>query len=162
MSVSTFGVTANGVRAHLFPQWGDFSVKSSPTLATAGEIVQEAAGELAARLYEENVDAAAITDAASAAYLWCARTLRLMAALRIMQAATQRDPELAKAYAAELAARFKKLDESGATALGDESLATGTSDPDGPTSHVTVFGLTTDAAADMSDAVPFLRKDDRL
>lgn len=168
MGVNIFGLTANSVRAHMFPQWGDFSTESSPTETIVNECIEEEAGELAGKLYGEDIDAAAIEDETdentlhTAAWLWCLRTLRLMVALAVMRRATQSDPELAKAYSIELAGRFKDLSDSGATALGNEALSTGTSDPDGPTSHVTVYGLTTDEASSMSSTVPILRKDDAL
>jgi hypothetical protein len=39
MGVSIFGLTANSVRAHMFPQLSDFSVNSSPTLVIVGLLV---------------------------------------------------------------------------------------------------------------------------
>ena len=162
MSVSIFGLTAASVRAHMFPQWKDFSVNSSPTAVIVGEIITEEAGELAAKLYGENVNAAAITDTASAAYLWCTKTLRLMVALRVLRASTQQEPELNKAYAAELKKRFEDLAAGGATALGNDSLDTGDSPADGPTTHINQFGLTTLAAEDMSALDDGLKRSDKL
>ena len=168
MGTNIFGLTANGVRAHMFPQWPDFTDNSSPTVTIVGECIEEEAGELAGKLYGEDIIASAIDDDLdentlhSPAWLWCVRTLRLMVALQVMRRATQSDPELAKTYALELKARLDALAESGATALGNEALSTGPSDPDGPTSHVTVYGLTTDEASSMSSTVPILRKDDAL
>lgn len=168
MGVNIFGLEANSVRAHMFPQWGDFTVNSSPTLTVVEECIEEEAGELAGRLYGEDIVASAITDELddndmhSAAWLWCVRTLRLMVALQVLRRTTQSDPELAKAYQTELKARLDDLSSRGATALGDSTLQTGTSDPDGPTSHISQFGLTVDAAEDMSTTVPRLRRDDAL
>lgn len=168
MGVSIFALTANSVRAHMFPQANDYSVNSSPTAAIVAEFIEEEAGELAGKLYAENIvasDIAATLDANnlhSAAWLWCVRTLRLMVAIRCLNAGTQADPEVAKAYRAELAKRLKDLDERGATALGDTGLNTGASDPDGPTSHISRNNLTIDASEDMSDTIPALRKSDRL
>lgn len=163
MAVSIFGLTANSVRAHMFPQWKDFSVNSSPTLAICTECILEEAGELAGKLYGEGITASAIIDTASAAYLWCSKTLRLMAALRILRAATQQEPDLAKAYAAELAARLKDLAEKGGTALGDSGLDTGDAPADGPTTHINTYGIEVSTADDMSSLrTGVLRRGDGL
>lgn len=163
MSLNTFGVTAASLRSTQFPHWGDFSTLSQLTSADVGTIIDEEAADLAGRLYAENVVAADITTPANqVAYLWCAKTLRLMAAVRVLRTAAQADPELAKAYRVELDARLELLAAQGATALGDDSLSTGTSDPDGPTSHISRYSLETDSADDMSDTIPALRKDDKL
>lgn len=168
MSVSIFGLTDVSVREHMFPQWADFSDNSSPTSTVVGECIEEEAGELAGKLYGENINAADIAATLdgnglhSVAWLWCVRTLRLMVALAILRRATQSDPELAKTYALELKARLDDLADKGATALGDESLNTGDSDPDGPTSHISQYSLTTDDAVNMSTTVPRLRRDDAL
>lgn len=161
-SVNAFGLTVASVRAHMFPHWGDFSNNSNPTTTTVGEIITEEAGDLASRLYREAVAASSITDSTSAPYLWCAKTLRLMVALRILRASTQQEPELNRAWVDELKLRLELLAADGATALGDASLQTGASDPDGPTSHISVYGLTTDDADDMSTTAPRLRRDDAL
>lgn len=168
MSVSVFGLTPESVRAHMFSQWSQFSAQSSPTENIVEECIEEEAGELAGRLYAENIDAASIADDLdsnslhSAAWLWCARTLRLMVALAVLRRATQADPELAKSYRAELDARLKQIAEQGATALGNSSLASGTADPDGPTTHINTYGLTVDESTNMSSTVPRLRRDDAL
>lgn len=168
MGVNLFGLTANSVRAHMFPQLSDFSVNSSPTLAIAAECVEEEAGELAAKLYAEGVTASAILSTLdanslhSAAWLWCVRTLRLMVALELLKRMSQQFPELAKAWAAELKARLDDLSVRGGTALGNDALDVGGAPSDGPTTHLNQYGLTVDVAADMSSAVPSLRKDDLL
>lgn len=162
MSLYAFSLTAEQVRAHMFPRWPVFSARSSPTDTIVGEIIIEQAGELTGKLYAENITAASITDSNTAAFQWCVRTLKLMCALAILRASTMQDPELAKAYAAELKQRLDNLAAQGGTALGDDSLNTATSDPDGPTTHISQFGLTTDDADDMSTTVPRLRRDDAL
>lgn len=168
MGVNLFGLTANSVRAHMFPQLSDFDANSSPTLTIAAECVEEEAGELAAKLYTEGVTASAIVSTLdanslhSAAWLWCVRTLRLMVALQLLKRMSQQFPELAKAYQTELDVRLKDLAATGATALGDEALDTGDSPADGPTTHLNQYSLTVDDADDMSSAVPSLRKDDAL
>lgn len=164
MALVSFGVTAGTVRAQMFPHWGDFSANSSPTSTTVSDIITEESGDLAALLYREDVSAQTVYDlgATEAPYQWCAKTLRLMVALRILRASTQQEPQLAEAFKAELAERLKLLAAEGATALGNSSLQSGTSDPDGPTSHISVYGLEVDDSEDMSTTVPRLRRDDAL
>lgn len=168
MGVSLFGLTAGSVRAHMFPQLSDWDANSSPTSTIVGEVIEEEAGELAGRLYAENVVASSIVSTLdsnnlhSAAWLWCVRTLRLMVALELLKRMSQQYPELAKAYREELDKRLKDLNERGPTALGDESLNSGTSDADGPTTHLSKYSLTVDEADNMSSAVPLCRKDDEL
>jgi len=162
MAVNEFGVTQQTVATHHFPMWPAFSTSSKPTAATVALLITESAGVLTARLYGETIIAASITDAASAAYLMCAEQLRRMVALKVLKASTQQDPELAKALQAEIDAWFASLASGGGTFLGNESLQTGSSDPDGPTSHISEFGLTTDEAENMSTTVPRLRRDDAL
>ncbi len=47
MAVNTFGVTAEGVRAHHFPQFDAWSASSNPTSTIVGEMVDEEAAEAA-------------------------------------------------------------------------------------------------------------------
>jgi len=168
VGVSIFELTPALVRANKFPQWGEFSTVSSPSATQVTDIIEGQAGELAAKLYAEDVVASSISNATdtnslhSAAWLWCRETLRLMVAIEILRISSQQDPELARAYAAQLKQRLKDLDEKGATALGDATLSGGTSDPNGPTSHISQYGLSVDEAVNMSSAVPMLRKDDQL
>lgn len=160
--INEFSLTPAKVRAHMFPRWNEFSDVSSPTEDIVEEMITEQAGNLAAKLYAENIIASGITTPDTAAYQWCVRTLKLMVAVAVLNATTMSDPELTKAYRAELKARLEDLDEKGATALGDAALDAGDSPADGPTTHINTFGLTTDSAEDMSDTVPLLRKSDRL
>lgn len=163
MALPVFGVTYSTLRSLRFPHWNAFSARSSFTDTDVTGIIQEEAADLAGRLYAENVTASAITEAANpVAWLWCAKTLHLMAAVRILRDVTTSEPALAQSYGRELDARLKLLGEQGATALGDESLSTGTSDPDGPTSHISQFSLEVDSAENMSTTVPRLRRDDQL
>lgn len=163
MALTVFGVTYTNVRTDMFPQWGAFDANSSPTSTTVTTFINEEAADLAGRLYAEGVSATAVELlVGGVAYTWCAKTLKLMAARRIFAVATQGDPELRKAYGVELDARLALLDEKGATALGDESLDTGDSPADGPTTHINQFNLTTLSASDMSSAAPKLKADDQL
>jgi len=159
---NVFGVTVSNVQTFLLPHWAPFSANSSPTSTTVTSIIAEEAGTLEALLYEENITASAITDNTSAAYLWCTKTLRLMAAIQVLRASTMQEPQLAATWAAELKARLEHLADSGATALGDDSLGGSGPDADGPTSTQAVYSLTQDSAEDMSTMVPRLRRDDAL
>lgn len=163
MALTVFGVTYSTVRSTRFPSWNSFSARSAFTDTEVAALINEEAADLAGKLYAENITASSITTPANeVGYTWCAKTLALMVAVRILRDVSASDPALAQAYQRELDTRFKLLASQGATALGDSSLSTGDSDPDGPTSHVSEFGLTTDDPADMSDTVPALRKGDKL
>lgn len=168
MATNLFGLTAVSLRRHMFPQWNEFSAQSNVDATTVGEIIEGQAGELAAKLYAENVVASAISSATDAnslhspAFLWCLETLRLMAALRVLRVSTQSDPALAKAYGDELKVRLDNLAEQGPTALGDESLNTSDSPADGPTTHINQFNLTTLDPDDMSPLDDVLKRSDQL
>lgn len=169
MGVNLFGLTANSVRAHMFPQLSDFDANSSPTSTIAAECVEEEAGELAAKLYTEGVVASAIVSTLdanglhSAAWLWCVRTLRLMVALQLLKRMSQQFPELAKAYQDELDKRLADLEARGGTALGDDTLDTGDAPADGPTTHINTYGIEVSASDDMSSlADDVLRRSDEL
>ena len=161
-SINLFGLMPEDVRKHHFPMWSALSASSKPTLDVVQEKLDEAAADVAGRLFAENIDAATITDVDSPAYLQCRRAVRTLCALQLLWAAAGLDPEIAKAWREWLAEFFKGLADAGATFLGGGATATGDADPDGPTSHISYYGLTTDAADDMSTTVPALRKDDRL
>ena len=163
MALPVFGVTYSTVRSTRFPHWNAFSARSSFTDTDVTALIQEEAADLAGRLYAEDITAADI-DATDnpVAYTWCAKTLHLMVAVRILRDVSANDPALAQAYQRELDVRLKLLAAQGATALGDESLSTGTSDPDGPTSHISQFSLTTLDPADMSPLDDVLKRSDKL
>jgi hypothetical protein len=161
--VNEFAVTQAAVASDYFPQWrAGFTANSAPTAARVAVLITEEAAELTSRLYAEGITAEDITDAATAAYVKCAAQVKRMVALRIYRLTTQQNPELARALRAESDAWLKELAAGGGTFLGNESLDTGASDPDGPTSHITQYGLETDVADDMSTTVPRLRRDDQL
>ena len=61
-----------------------------------------------------------------------------------------------------LGVRARLSAPSGLGPVGNNALAVGDADPDGPTTHINTFGLTTDDADDMSTTVPRLRRDDAL
>ena len=163
MAVSTFSVTALTVRSNRFPHLSDFGANTAPSSTSVATFIDQSAARLEGKLLLEKIVASSITDAASAAYLWCQETLELMTAVRIAQAATGSDNGQAQAWRDEIKARFDELEEGGATALGSGVSTTGTSsDPDGPTSHISEFNLTVDSSDDMSTTVPRLRRDDKL
>lgn len=162
MAITIFGLTAASVQAHMFPQWGAPSVNSSPTLTVCSEVIDEEAGELTGKLYGQGITASALV-AGTAAYLWCAKTLRFMAAIRFIRAGTQADPEVARAYAAELKQRLADLDAKGATALGDSALDGGDAPADGPNTHINTYGIDVSTADDMSSLLDgTLRRSDAL
>lgn len=161
MASSTFGITAASVRSHHLPRQDAFSASSQPTLATVTEAIAEEAAAMAGKLALELVTASAIT-ANSDAYKACARILRMQCAARIALDMLGMDSDLVRSWQATVADWYEALADGGASFLGDGASATGDSNADGPTSHVSVYGLTTDAGEDMSDTVPLLRKDDQL
>lgn len=161
MAINLFGLTPESVRKHHFPMWDALSPVSEPSLATVQEKLEEAAAQVAGALNAEAIDASAIVTS-TPAYLQCRRAVRTACALQLLWAATGVDPELAKAWREWLTAFFTGLNEGGATFLGGGATSTTPSDPNGPTSHISQYGLKTDDPANMSTAESILRKDDRL
>lgn len=162
MAVNTFGVTPQTVRQRWFPHRDDFSASSPQTSAAVTVAINEHAAVLEGWLLKEAIAAADIDDTASAAYLQCARVLKMMVALELLQTSTGGDPELAKALEKAIAKWREALEEDGATFLGDDSLTTSASDPDGPTTHIDEYDLDTGDDADASDVIPVLRRSDEL
>lgn len=161
MASSLFDVTAESTRRHHLPNLNAFSESSAPALSAVTEAVDEEAAVLAGALALENVDASAIT-AGSPAWLQCRRVLRMMVALRILRDMRGDNGELSQAWAGEVGRWLKALEDGGASFLGEGATATGTADPDGPTTHINTYGLTKDTSASMSTVVPRLRRDDAL
>lgn len=162
MTVTTFGVTPSTIRTNRFPHINDFDANMAPTATAVTGMIQRAAAQLEGKLALESISASAISDSASAAYLWCQETLELLVAIRVSEVATGMDRGLLQVWRDEVKQRWKDLDEGGAAALGSGATSTAASDPDGPTSHISENGLEVDAAADMSTTVPRLRRDDML
>jgi hypothetical protein len=163
VALTTFGVTPAIVRQQHFPHRSDFSTVSNPTTATVTVFINQAAADVQGWLLKESIDAASITDSATAPYVKCAEAVTLRAAIKVQRAATNDDPAIAKALEAELKAWRKALEDDGATFLGDDSLGDGSnSDPDGPTTHISELDLDTGDDADASDVVPVLRRSDDL
>lgn len=163
MPVPVFAQTHTTVHDHFFPSLAAFSGSTKPTSTIVGEMVTAEAARLYGALAAVSVSASTIsTDAGTtypAAYAWCQDTVRLGAAIRVMQAIAGAGA-VPKAWTEELEKRYKLLEEKGYLALGDapspsESVS-------GPRSHVTVHDLDTGDEADMSTAEPKFRRDDSL
>lgn len=164
MPVTTFGVTPDSVRLLYFPHLDAPGPSTAPSLSSQTAMMQEEAGDLEGKLERQAISAAGVMAAGTteAPYLWCAKTLGLMVAIRVAEVTRGADSELLKRWREALKMRLDDLFENGATALGDSSLETSTSPVSGPTTHITQNNLTTDASADMSSTVPRLRRSDLL
>ena len=162
VAVPLFGVTPELVKRRHFPQWNSFTTNTNPSLATVLELIDECAAQLVARLLQESISASALTVTNAAAYLWCRRVLRLMAAIEILSVATQQAPPLSAKWQAQLDALWKELSEKGYLALGS-GVSAPSSPADGPTTHVNTYGFDVgDIAGDGSTVIPRLRRDDDL
>jgi lysophospholipase L1-like esterase len=160
----TYGVTASDVRKHHFPNSADFSDTSNPTSTTVTEKIADAAGELAGRLLKEDISPATIDagGATYAPYVILRKVLRKMVALEIGPAMNEESKRLDR-WARELKDFFFQLEEDAATALGDDTLTSGSSEASGPTTHIDQYNLDVgDPTTDASDAIPPFRKSDEL
>ena len=158
---STFGVTAALVRRAYFPHLDEFTASSVPVLLRVTEIISDEAADLEGKLAQEDVTASAITDATSAAYRWCAKTLRLASALCVLQEMASADPDIAKAWQGRLDARYEDLAENGYLTLGG-GVSAPAQQADGPSHHIDEYALTIDDSTDLSDATNPFRKSDIL
>lgn len=163
MSIATFGVTADSVRAHHFPHLSPFSSSTSPTSTTVAEKLDVEAARLAGALLGEAIPTSAIVPG-TPEYAACQGILRLMVARSCLEAMTGANPELAKRWDGQIEEWFSDLDELGPTFLGNDDLGTlEASDADGPTDHIGELGLEVGTdTTDASDAIMPLRKDDLL
>jgi len=160
MALTLFGVTADKVRLHYFPQNDEFSANTTPSATTVGEFIDQEAGRIAGALLIKGITAADIVSP-SPAYYACAAQLEMMVALRTLGVMSGQNPELAKAWQARIGDWFARLDRDGYLILGDATLQP-QSNPDGPTTHILVYGLDTGEISDASRLVPRLRRDDEL
>ncbi len=160
MALTLFGVTADKIRLHFFPQNDEFSTETTPTAVTVGEFIDQEAGRLAGALLIKGIDAADVVSPSPAFYS-CAAQLELMVALRTLGVMTGQNPDLAKSWQVQVDNWFSRLAKDGYLILGDASLEPA-SNPDGPTTHLTWYALDTGDADDASDAIPRLRRDDVL
>lgn len=160
MTVTTYGVAADDVRADHFPHWTAFSATTNPTSTRVAVLINEEAADLAGALRVKSVDPTSITDSASEAYAWCAKTLKLAVAVRIFGSVTAANPEGRKALQDELSARLDWLQKHGLELGGAQTLLS--TSPEGPTSHITRYGLTTADPSCMSSTESPFHKDDKL
>jgi hypothetical protein len=109
----------------------------------------------------KSIDPTSITDSTSEAFAWCAKTLKLMVAVRIYPAVTAGNPDGLKALQAQLDARLAWLEKHGLELAGAQTLISG-SEPEGPTSHISQYGLTTADSSLMSSTESPFHKDDQL
>lgn len=147
---STFGVAADSVRLRYLPQLDAFSTSSIPTAATVANIISDQAAILDGKLRGESIDPSSIAVSTDAAYLWCAYTIRLASAIEVMEASTHSSVEVLERWTAQLAARWKDLEEKGYLALGSGVSAPATP-ANGPTHHIDTYGLTIQNTSDISD-----------
>lgn len=165
MSIPVFGVTAAKVRARHFPQLpSEFSTTSSPTAVTVGEAIDDAGSELVGKLLAKGVVASTINAAPATypeSYAWCAKTVRLIAAIDILGGMTGQDPAIGKKWATELKQRFLDLDERGYLALGSDAPAPA-QEANGPRWHGASLGLDLGDADDASDLIPTFTRNDEL
>lgn len=160
MALSLFGVTANIVRLHYFPQNEAFSADTSPSSDTVDDFIDQEAGRLAGALLIKGITASSIIST-SPAYYACASQLEMMVALRTLSVMSGQNPELAKAWKTQIDEWFERLKELGYLILGDASLEPARN-PDGPTTHITEYALDVGDYAAASTLVPRLRRDDEL
>jgi len=165
VAINVFGVTADGVQRHMFPQWPSFSTKSNPTAVTVGEIIDEQAAKLAGQLLKRSIDASttALTQSGHPlGWAWCASTLKLMVAMQIVPAVTGLDPAVVNRWGRELKERLKELEEHGATVLGDVTADEETDSPLEASTHIDQYDLETSDTSLMSGTGVRLRYDDEL
>ena len=161
MAINEFGVDATRVRDDYFPALPPFDDESNPSGTTIARYITEAAAELAGKLLLQVIDPVFITDPATSQYVWCAQTVTLMVAIRVLGVQTGQNPEAMKGWQEILAARLKDLDANGSLALGyDDTGSDG--NPKGPTTYLTELGLSMPDSADASGVDPVLRRDDEL
>lgn len=166
--MSNFGVTHTMVRDQLFPQWGAFTADGNPSMSTVSAFIAQKYAELAGLLAVKQITASAVDAASSSvAYAWCQETLLLMVGQRVLQSATQRNPELAKSWQESLTnkdktGRLDMLAAYGATALGNAGLDGGASESGGPTDFIEELGIEVPDSSLSSGVAPPIRKDDQL
>lgn len=162
MSIRVFGVTAATLRLHMFPQVQPFTANTRPTDTIVLEKVKDGAADLAGRLLREGVAAATVEDSVTYpnAYQWCSKYIRLYAAIGVLQGMVTQDPEVLKAWRADLAQMREDLDELGYQVLGDAPAPE--TDANGPLTHVEHLGLETPEDDEASDVRPMFRRSDVL
>ncbi len=131
--MNAFGVTPALIRSKYFPHLGGaFTDATVPTLETVQAEIGRKAARLSGILQKEGVDASAVTDAASAAYLMAQDLLLLDVAIGCLEAVPG-SAELIAVLEKRLQARHRELDENGWASLG---AAEPEEEPEGPSSHL--------------------------
>lgn len=160
MAQTTFGVTAELVRSGYFPYQPTFDGTTVPTATAVAVFIDEEAVHLTGRLLVEGITASSLT-AGDDAYVWASGMLRLMAAIRVVQAGIAMDPQVLDDWKARVAERFDYLDKNGRRALG-VGVSDPTIEPNGPTTHLDTYGIETPDIGDMSPIGTILRRSDEL
>lgn len=161
MALNLFGVTPDAVQRHHFPFSPTFDGTTVPTSATVTEIITAQAARLEGMLQEESIEPDTITDASSSAYLWCADTLRLMAAPWVVYSGLLVEDALLVRLETERDARLAELDDNGFLALGD-GVSAPSIEANGPTTHLDTYGIELPDASESSPIRCVLRRDDEL
>jgi hypothetical protein len=161
MAIATFGVTPESVRKRHFPHQGAFSASSNPSALEVSAIITEQAARLSGKLRGEDLEPSSITDTDSDAWAWCALAVRLASAIEVMRSASAQDPEVLKAWRADLRDMWTDLAENGYLALGSGVTAPA-QQADGPSHHIDEYGLETpdDEMSPLTDSIP--RRSDKL
>lgn len=162
--LQTFDVTADDVRRHHFAHLSSYDTTTSPTEATVTEMIRSAAAKLSGKLRLKSIEATAIEDTDTPAFIWCADTLRLDVATRISPKVSGIDPEEHQRRIDELKDRYRDLAEGGVDALGEGATADETdSEPEGPITHFTEnSSIDVQDDDDASSSIPALRYDDEF
>lgn len=161
MAIATFGVTYTTLAAHHFPALTP-STASKPTAATMTEKVKDGAADLAGRLAQKGITAANISeDDHPNAYQWASKYVRLYAAIGALQAGATADPEVVKAWRAELKDMQEALAEHGYLALGGD-LSAPSEAAEGVLTHISNHDLDVGDETDISDVIPTFRRSDQL
>jgi hypothetical protein len=160
---NTFGVTAETVRSTYLPHSQPLSTTTVPTLASVTRQILQSAGYLQGLLDDRSVDTNSITDATSAAYLWCQSYIELRVAVRLIRTMSGLDPAVTQAWVDELDTMEKAVDTQGVGALGPGATQNdGGVEALGPFDHISVYGIDTGDETLISDVVPQLRRSDDL
>lgn len=162
MSINTFDVDVARVRDDFFPHiTAGFTENSSPKAETVERYVSEEAATLAGKLRQKSISTDDIDDPESPEWVWCARVVTLMVAIRTLQVMSGQNPAVADAWEKRLAGLLEDLSENGELALGMDTSGSD-SEPDGPTDFISELGLDTGDTSDASDVIPALRRSDAL
>lgn len=162
MAVQTFGVTASAVRKKHLPMMQDFSTSSAPTLADVGDYINEGAGELEGKLARKGIAAAsvALSGITTAGYLWCAKYVRMYAAVEAIANGAACEPEAAKRLSKKLDGLRTDLEDGGAEVLGEGASSSSIATAEGLVTTQDVLGLDVGSTSAASDLVPPFRKRD--